>query len=238
MRANPIRVAVVLAAGVLVLGAVLLDRAGEGGRLPGSPDGRRTEGPVRSVIAIDVSQSMSEPIAASGTQRIEAAVAWAAPAVTHFAPSDELALWTFPTRTRRGARAELEPATPEYRDQFKKDLKKLQPGGGTPLYDTIAEGVEKLQEDWRPGAINALVVLTDGDDNGSKRDLDDLKLSLDAADETKPVRVLVTAAFDAECKRLAPLVRRYGGGCVKAKTSGELLDARRWILESLGKDQP
>ena len=114
-----------------------------------------------------------------------AAAAWSAPALSYFAPSDELGLVAFPSSRHRDAGVGSGPATRRHLGRVRAALESLEPAGGTPLYDTIAEGVAKQKEGWEAGAVNALVILTDGDEHGSERDLEDLELSLSAADETR-----------------------------------------------------
>ena len=50
----------------------------------------------------------------------------------------------------------------------------LQAEGGTVLYDAIQQGRDWLRATRRPGEILAVVVLTDGQDNGSRLSLDGL----------------------------------------------------------------
>lgn len=90
--------------------------------------------------------------------------------------------WVWSVAKKRGPRrrhTDLESialATPAHLGDVERAVRKLaltrparkRPAGGTPLYDTIASSVDELREGWREEAINAVVVLTDGNDHTSK----------------------------------------------------------------------
>jgi Ca-activated chloride channel family protein len=65
--------------------------------------------------------------------------------------------------------------------------------GGTALYDAVAEGHQYLQSNARPDTITAVVVLTDGEDNMSKRPLPALLQAVKIDPERRPTRVFCIA---------------------------------------------
>ncbi len=127
--------------------------------------------PSSVLVLIDVSGSMAEP-AGAGKTRLEAAVSSAQSTLGHFRPSDELGVWTFTTggvykkdgtyqvRTVKPLRGDLE--------NLLRELTKLAPLGGTPLYDAVRKGHDTMTKRAEPGRINAIILLSDGDDHGSR----------------------------------------------------------------------
>ncbi|PJF41796.1 MAG: hypothetical protein CUN50_06040, partial [Candidatus Thermofonsia Clade 1 bacterium] len=55
------------------------------------------------------------------------------------------------------------------RERMKRDILSLIPGSGTALFDSIAFAIERQQDRLSRDAINAIVVLTDGEDTNSTR---------------------------------------------------------------------
>jgi len=68
--------------------------------------------------------------------------------------------------------------------------------GGTALIDAVYAAVEDLQSQRDDQAINAVVVMTDGLDNDSRRTLNELARLLETRDDS-PV-VLFTIAFGSD----------------------------------------
>ena len=154
--------------------------------------------------------------------RITAAVNAAQAAFGGFRPGDRLNLWTFsgnkivdltakqtysgdsideipkptiqPFRDGKALRAELNPLV-------------LKASGATPLNLATFYGVRALRAGWRDGALNALVLLTDGYDATSRLEgalLGERKLNLLLRnDASRPVHVLVTTvSYDVACDGL------------------------------------
>ena len=78
-------------------------------------------------------------------------------------------------------------------------------GGGTALYDAIAasfdEGRVRLQAE--PNRIHALIVMTDGHDEGSQLTLEQLKARLPRGEEGAPIKIF-TIGYGADAQA-APL---------------------------------
>ena len=73
--------------------------------------------------------------------------------------------------------------------------------GGTALYDAIAAAYgAHLRSQIRIGAISAIVVLTDGEDNDSKISLEDLLQRIKFDNERQTVRVF-TIAYGGDAKK-------------------------------------
>jgi Ca-activated chloride channel family protein len=69
-------------------------------------------------------------------------------------------------------------STPEGKNKGIKLVSQLQPDGGTRLYDSVLVARNWLRKNLRPDAINAVLVLTDGNDSNSNITLDELNKQL------------------------------------------------------------
>jgi Mg-chelatase subunit ChlD len=189
---------------------------------------------ARVLLAVDVSTSMKEPLPPTGKARRIDAAATAAGGALEFVDSrgDELGLWIFATRSRR--LEQLQPATRGQRDQIRDDLQGLEPSGATHLYDTVAEGVRELRAGWREDRVNALVILTDGEDRGSDLTKEELRNYL-AEEKGKPVRVFIIASLGGRCSPLLGIVPASRGGCFEAATRDKLEDTFRTVFASVGR---
>jgi Ca-activated chloride channel homolog len=90
-------------------------------------------------------------------------------------PTDQIALIDFDTEIRSPVSVD---GTPEGRDRGITFVSGLQVDGGTALYDATLYARDWLLENLRSNAINAVLVLTDGEDSGSQVSLDQLNASL------------------------------------------------------------
>jgi ABC-type molybdate transport system substrate-binding protein len=151
----------------------------------------------RLLTVIDVSGSMNEPVPGTTTTRMELTKQAAQMGLGLFKPTTESGLWIFSTDLSPGKDyQELLPIEPIYigRDDALAKISQIQakPNGATGLYDTVLAGYQTLRRGWNPGRINALIVLTDGqneDPNGISRDtlLAELKK---LADPKKPLYIV------------------------------------------------
>ncbi|MGK7943396.1 MAG: VWA domain-containing protein, partial [Microcystaceae cyanobacterium] len=81
--------------------------------------------------------------------------------------------------------------TPEGKAKGLQFISSLGAGGGTSLYDAILAGRNWLQQNLDPDAINAIVVLTDGDDSDSKLSLAKLNQELEKSGFKSDQRIAV-----------------------------------------------
>jgi Ca-activated chloride channel family protein len=135
---------------------------------------------------IDLSGSMDDSIG-DGLSRLDGAIMSAKDTLGHFRNSDEVGVWAFTTgiTSEHGNNVyplrEVEPLTNgrEKLNDSIEDLKNAQ-RGGTPLYDAISIGYDYMNERAEAGRINALVVLSDGEDFDSSTSLESLMQKLNA----------------------------------------------------------
>ncbi|BCJ74631.1 VWA domain-containing protein [Catellatospora sp. IY07-71] len=170
----------------------------------------RARRPGRVLLALDTSGSMAAPVADGGRSRYDVAAAGIANTLRLRGPADEFGLWAFP---HVGGARQLFPIEPRQltEAQVEDALRRIRPQGPTPLYRTIADAVPAVRTD--TDAVQALVVLTDGEDTGSglsRRQLVDRVRG-------QGVRVFVVAVGEASCGgALAEVAGATGGTCRQA----------------------
>jgi Ca-activated chloride channel homolog len=110
----------------------------------------------------------------------------------------------------------LVPVRPfaQNRDVLTHAIGDLLPGGQTAVYDATGDGLRRVQELHDPTRINAVVVLTDGEDTSSNADFSDVRslLASQANSEGNAVRVYTIAyGSDANGEELGSLAAASGG---------------------------
>jgi Ca-activated chloride channel family protein len=152
---------------------------------------------------IDISGSMDDPIG-DGRSRLDGAIEGAQTTLGHFRSSDEVGVWAFTTGISSDEGDGIQVlrdvtalgSDGEKLDSSLDDLRYAQ-RNGTPLYDAVLTAYEAMSERAEPGRINAIVVLSDGEDTDSTTSLDSLiakigKSSKEGGDDA-PVRIFTIA---------------------------------------------
>jgi Ca-activated chloride channel homolog len=173
----------------------------------------------RILAVIDVSGSMKTPVAtAGGKTREQVTVEAAAGGLGLFGDDWSVGLWTFSTKmdgnipyrqlvgigTLSSQRAQLAAA-----------LANVVPtSGDTGLYDTVLASYKAVQQNWDPGKINSVVLMTDGqNDNPGGLTLDQLTTQLKKiADPAKRVQVIAIGIGEASQAELEKITQVTGGG--------------------------
>lgn len=157
--------------------------------------------PSRTLLVMDVSGSMGEPAdIETGATRLDLAKDAAIASLDHFRDEDEVGLWVFSTDLGPNGQEiheELVEVSPvgDVRERLAAEIRDLRPVGGTPLYAVTHQAYQDMVDGYDPDRINAMVLLSDGENDYEPVDeaeqaLDDLLSDLRTEGiDTSPVRV-------------------------------------------------
>jgi len=142
--------------------------------------------PANIALVVDTSGSMSEE------NKLDQAKQGLRVFLSQLSPNDRVGLIAFNDKVYR-----VEPITPfgVSRAKLLSQVNGLFPDGQTAVYDAAAAGLQEIQKLKDASRINAVVVLTDGEDNQSSSSSDDLVRTLQrqATSEGVAVRVYTIA---------------------------------------------
>ena len=173
--------------------------------------------PLELVIAVDVSESMTEamPQLKNSVKRFLAALG----------PQDQVTLTAFNDNLFTLTRRDTSP------EQRLRAVDRLKPWGGTALYDVIVRGLQQLSK--QPGR-RVLVVFSDGDDRTSHATLESVEQAVRASDATLFMVALGGAVKHAHLKTgIEKLVDLSGGRALFVERSDRLDAPFAEILEEL-----
>jgi Ca-activated chloride channel homolog len=167
----------------------------------------------RVLFALDMSGSMAT-LGPEGTRSFVAAAAVAA-ALRGMGPRDEFGIWFFPDGLGTGhvEAVPLGPPDPARLGAAQQSLDGARPAGNTPLFRTMIDGAAALHAG-DPAQVDAVVVLTDGEDTSSGLGAD----AVSAALAGSGVRLVVVTIGEIRCSDA-------GLAAVTTATAGECLDA-------------
>lgn len=200
--------------------------------------------PTNLLLVLDVSGSMSKPVAGSGQTRLTLARKAAKEAIQLFPDDAQVGLWAFSTRqngTRDyrtvvplGALGDVDGGRTR-KDALLAGLDGLQPGGDTGLYDTVAAAQKTLLDSYRKGATNLVVLLTDGknDDSTGGLSIAQLReqLTKNGADAARRVPVVLIGFGDeVDLDTLQELSRMTGA---TARSSRDELDINQVLISAI-----
>ncbi|MGH1503456.1 MAG: substrate-binding domain-containing protein [Acidimicrobiales bacterium] len=152
-------------------------------------------------LLLDVSGSMGESAGADGATKLDLAKQAILSSLELFASDDQVALWTFTDDEVTGSPeiVEIVPmgSLTSNRAAIERAVQGLFPQFGTPLYEATQLAYDEAVSTYDPERINAVVVLSDGDNvdldqNDDAAQLDELLRTLGRASEgrdSRPVRV-------------------------------------------------
>ena len=198
--------------------------------------------PSQILTVIDVSQSMSAPVP-GGTTRIRLAAAVASSSADVVANTSSGGMWIFAQGMQGGQDWRVvTPVEPlgatdaggrSHRDTLKAAISALPAqlaGGGTGLYDTTLAAVRSVRATFDPGAINAVVIFTDGaNEKTGGLTLDRLISTLRAeADPRSPVLVFgVGIGPDADMTALLAIADATDGLAIRVVSPTDISDLVR-----------
>jgi Ca-activated chloride channel homolog len=155
---------------------------------------------ARVLVVIDVSGSMGTTVGESGKTKLDLARDAATVAIRRFAPDDLVGLWIFSSNFGAHPYRQLVPIGPASRTvpAMVSEIGRLEPTDGTALYATIRAAGASMLRDFDRGKINAIVVLTDGQNEyPADSDLDSLVGQLHGENLDTSVRVF-TVGYGAD----------------------------------------
>lgn len=122
----------------------------------------------------------------------------------------------------------LAPLDDSTRARLEAMIDRMEASGGTALIDAVYAAIAALQEENQPDAINAIVVMTDGLENESARQLSDLRVLL-RSNPSLPI-VIFTIGFgrDADEAALTEMAR-IGGGQFRRADEADIEELYRII---------
>jgi Ca-activated chloride channel family protein len=183
----------------------------------------RIRKPSSVLELIDISGSMEEPMD-DGRSKMDGAIEGATNTLEHFRTTDEVGLWVFTTGVAPDDQSQVTFALRDVeplgssRETLARSLDSLRQAhkAGTPLYDAVAAAFDAMTERAQPGRINAIVLLSDGNDTDSAISLDSLVAKLNAANREggndAPVRIFAIAyGADADQSALGRIATASGG---------------------------
>ena len=172
---------------------------------------------ARVLMVLDVSGSMGEPADpadSGGPTRLDLAKEAVVEGLGDFKPDDQVGLRTF-TTDDAGATVvqDLEPIAPigANREGLIRRVNSLIPRRGTPLYEVTESSFTEMLDGYDPELINAVILLTDGqnDDGDPSDDEEQLQSLLSTitdnaeGENTRPVRIFTVAyGADADTAKL------------------------------------
>lgn len=196
---------------------------------------------------IDISGSMDEPIG-GGKSRLDGAIEGSTTTLGQVRPTDEIGVWAFTTGLKSnidGVRADGIGVVRDFgvlggdKELLQNDIADLANSqrAGTPLYDAIDLAYDYMKQHAETGRINAIVVLSDGEDTDSMVRLDTLVQKINADQKEggndKPVRIFAIAYSNAaDVESLAKLARASGGQVFDATDPAKITETFQSVMNN------
>ena len=161
--------------------------------------------PAKVMLLVDVSGSMGDFAGDTGETKLDLAKRAAIDALDQFKDEDDVALRIFSTdlsTTEPTDYIDLVPFGPiaAQREEIASRIRSLVPTQGTPLYTAVRDSYDLMQREYEPDRINAVVLLSDGQNEDPRNsDLQGLLDTLASANEgqsSRPVRLFPIAYGD------------------------------------------
>ncbi|MFC4560712.1 substrate-binding domain-containing protein [Nocardiopsis mangrovi] len=193
---------------------------------------------TRLLTLVDISGSMLEPVPGTDVNRMEVTAASAAEGLNLFPEGSELGLWQFSVKINndldysellpvRELSAETNGVT--HKEALAAAFAEMEPlpDGDTGLYDTYLAAYREMSRTYRADRINAILMLTDGNnDDSDSIDIDELLSTIET--ESSPERPIpvFTIAFgpDIDPEPLERIAAATGGEAYTTEDPTEIGD--------------
>jgi Ca-activated chloride channel family protein len=162
-----------------------------------------TKKPTNVILVVDTSGSMQGQKIARTREALQAFVAQIQ------GPRDQVGLLEFSSGTKSSI--PLQPLDEQKRATLMAKIDALEAGGETALIDAVIKSYDTLLVNGDPSAINALVVMTDGNENASAGTLNDLQRRFQKADRIPVVIFTIAFGKDAD-EELLMQIAELGNG--------------------------
>lgn len=196
---------------------------------------------------IDISGSMDSKIKGGGT-RLEAAITSSKETLNEVRPTDEIGIWAFTTGlaskidgkdTDIIAEVRKFGALGSEKEQMRNSINDLQQStrSGTPLYDAVAFGYDYMKKNAETGRINAMVVISDGEDTDSTTSLNSLIQLINEDNKeggnNKQVKIFAIGfGENADMTALENLAKASGGQSFDATDPTKIQEVLRSVMNN------
>lgn len=193
--------------------------------------------PAKVLIVVDRSGSMKEPVPGTGKTKGDLAKAAVTESLGDFRGHDQVGLWEFSARlSGEQDWRELVPVGPmdvSRRQSLRTALVRLTLSGGTGLYNTTAAAYDKMRAGREEDSINAVVVLTDGqNERQGGLDLDTLLRKL-AAKDGEAVRVFTIGyGANADQNVLRQIAQAADGAAYDSSNAGSIREVFQEVISN------
>lgn len=198
--------------------------------------------PSAVLQVIDISGSMDDPIG-DGRSKLEGAIAGAVATLDNFRPTDKLGVWAFTTDISSELGQNVAPVydfapLAGNRESVGRSIEDLifSTRQGTPMYDVIGIAYDYMLERAEPGRINAIIVLSDGQDTDSRTSLESLLVKLNQASEganSSAVRIFTIAYGEGADKDILNRISTATGGQMfDASDPAKIQDAFQSVINN------
>lgn len=197
---------------------------------------------------IDISGSMDTNLPDGGQTRLEAAIDSAKSSLGEVRPTDEIGVWAFTTGLSSKIDGKSTDIVAEVRpfgtlgddkEGLKDDIGDLlfSNRAGTPLYDAVALGYDYMKDHAETGRINAIVVISDGEDTDSKASIDSLiqQIRKDTGEggNAKPVKIFAIGfGENADMTALEKLAAASGGQAFDATDPARIGEVLQSVMNN------
>jgi Ca-activated chloride channel family protein len=168
---------------------------------------------ARVLLVLDISGSMGEIVTDDGKTRLDLAQQAAVGALDQFKESDDVGLWAFSTDLG-GPDPNVRELVPigkigDNKTAISQAIQSQFPTNGTPLYEVTEKAYTTMLDSYDPAKINAIVLLTDGqnddgapgDDDEQFQELIELLQQGSEGSSSQPVR-LFTISYGGDADQL------------------------------------
>ena len=164
---------------------------------------------AKVLLVLDVSGSMGDPVGDKGQTKLDLAIQAAVNSLDKFKNSDEVGLWIFSTGLDSSGATHLElvPTAPmsQNREKLRSAIRAQRPLNATPLYSVTTAAYLAARDRFDPTKINAVVFLTDGQN-------DDGNVDDDRQQYDEMIKTLSSGSEGVDSKSVRVFTISYGAG--------------------------